>query len=807
MIKIFTRLLFLVVIFCAQSVQAKQRNPKKAKKLSRVAYDYFEMEEYDMAEKFYKQSIEEDSTIFISNLELGILYLTELNKEVKALPYLQRAERYKNTDEYTQELYYYLARAYHYNGYYTEAQVYYKKTMDFVEDNLEGSILKQQVKQYLDECYNGANNAINARKNFKITNLGKGVNTEYPEYVPVTMNGDTDMIFTSRRKPEKGNKKDVYDEKYYEDMFATKKVGEFYVKAERFDQQKQKEYANLKNSSDHESVVSISPDKRSLLTYKDNNLWISEIKGNIWSMPKRLDTAINAGTWQPHGVFSQDGKTLYFSSNMSGGFGGLDIYMSMRFPDGTWSKAKNLGPKINTLMDEDAPFIVDNGNLIYFSSKGRKGLGGYDIYKSKMVDGEWISAENMGRPFNSPADDVFFTYSKSEKEGFLSSNRQGGEGDMDIYTFKYGVAANFQNCLPFVNNSYKVKLDASASLENIGDKVTLEWDMGNGEKVYGEKIDYTYKEPGNYKVTLNLINETTKVTEEQEDTFSVDLSGYTAIYFRLPDTLQAGVEQILDASMSHIKNGVVDHHFWAIDDEVLEETDSAFVKKVFTPGKHKIKLEVIGRDTVAKKDIDFCYARDIIALIESDFYAYKLRKQQREDAVAAINNKDNTDIKTNSLSDIKDKLINEDKKKKEYLIDIGSDIDYSKIESDPNAASIKLEPVFFNFNKYNVKSNAKNTMEENIKKLQENPAFVFKISAHTDSRGSKKYNYKLSKKRALATVKYLIDHGIDKNRIVALVSQGEDSLANDCGDGVPCPESKHAENRRSEFAIIGILKK
>jgi outer membrane protein OmpA-like peptidoglycan-associated protein len=413
----------------------------------------------------------------------------------------------------------------------------------------------------------------------------------------------------------------------------------------------------------------------------------------------------------------------------------------------------------------------------------------------------------MGRPFNSPADDVFFTYTKSEKEGFLSSNRQGGEGDMDIYTFKYGVAANFQNCLPFVNNSYKVQLDASSSLSNIGDKVTLQWDMGNGEKVYGDKIDYTYKEPGNYKVTLNLINEITKAVEENEDTFTVDLTGYTAIYFRLPDTLQANVEQILDASMSRIKNGIVEHHFWAIDDEVLEEVDSAFVKKTFTPGKHKIKLEVIGRDTLTKKDIDFCFARDIVALIESDFYAYKLRKQQREDAIVALNSKDNTAVKSNSLSDIKDKLINEDKNKKEYLIDIGSDIDYSKIESDPNAANIKLEPIFFNFAKYNVKTSAKPTMDENIKKLQENPAFVFRISAHTDSRGSKKYNYKLSRKRALATVKYLIDHGIDKSRIVALVSQGEDSLVNDCGDGVPCPESKHAQNRRSEFAIIGILKK
>lgn len=178
-----------------------------------------------------------------------------------------------------------------------------------------------------------------------------------------------------------------------------------------------------------------------------------------------------------------------------------------------------------------------------------------------MIDGEWLSAENMGKPFNSPADDVFFIFSKSEKEGFLSSNRQGGEGDMDIYTFKYGVAANFQNCIPFVNNSFKVKLDASASLGNIGDKVTLQWDMGNGEMVYGDKIDYTYKEPGNYKVTLNLINEVTKVNEMEEDTFTIDLTGYTSVYFKLPDTLQAGQEYILDASMSNIKNGYIEHHF------------------------------------------------------------------------------------------------------------------------------------------------------------------------------------------------------------------------------------------------------
>jgi outer membrane protein OmpA-like peptidoglycan-associated protein len=137
-----------------------------------------------------------------------------------------------------------------------------------------------------------------------------------------------------------------------------------------------------------------------------------------------------------------------------------------------------------------------------------------------------------------------------------------------------------------------------------------------------------------------------------------------------------------------------------------------------------------------------------VALVESDYYAYQLRKQQREDAVASLNSKDNTNIKSNALSDIKDKLLSSDKNKKEYLIDIGSNIDYSKIESDPNASNIKLEPVFFNFNKYKVKSSSTEVLEENIKKLQENPAFVFKISAHTDSRGSKKYNYQLSRKRA-----------------------------------------------------------
>lgn len=131
--------------------------------------------------------------------------------------------------------------------------------------------------------------------------------------------------------------------------------------------------------------------------------------------------------------FSEDGKTIYFTSNRSGGFGGFDIYKTV-YMNGKWSEPVNLGPEINSVGDEISPVIVDN--YLYFASDYHAGFGGFDLFRVSSVAGEWVSRINMGRGINSSYDDYSIWYDEDDNFGYICSNRPGGKGNSDIYSIR-----------------------------------------------------------------------------------------------------------------------------------------------------------------------------------------------------------------------------------------------------------------------------------------------------------------------------------------------------------------------------------
>ncbi len=139
--------------------------------------------------------------------------------------------------------------------------------------------------------------------------------------------------------------------------------------------------------------------------------------------------------WDAQPAFSPDGKSLYFVSAHPGGIGGTDIYVSNVKADGTWSTPKNLGPAVNTPCDELSPFVSGDGKWLYFSSSGHRTVGGYDIFRSRLVGGLLSEAENLGLPINTPADELFPSApSAAEPDTLLyySSNQRGSKG-FDVY--------------------------------------------------------------------------------------------------------------------------------------------------------------------------------------------------------------------------------------------------------------------------------------------------------------------------------------------------------------------------------------
>lgn len=160
----------------------------------------------------------------------------------------------------------------------------------------------------------------------------------------------------------------------------------------------------------------------------DKSSWVE-----IEELPFNATEQASYSVGQP--TMSADGKFLFFTSDMPGGFGGKDLYVVERYGLTRWSKPMNLGGNINTEGDEMFPFVHADGSL-YFSTNGHGGFGGLDVFYSFQVNGEWVTAKNAGLPLNSQKDDFGIVFDEKKNYGFVSSNRYGGMGGDDIYQFK-----------------------------------------------------------------------------------------------------------------------------------------------------------------------------------------------------------------------------------------------------------------------------------------------------------------------------------------------------------------------------------
>ncbi|WP_179335418.1 OmpA family protein [Winogradskyella costae] len=210
---------------------------------------------------------------------------------------------------------------------------------------------------------------------------------------------------------------------------------------------------NKINTKYHEGLVSFSPDgetmyfsresyfekdyqKDSLSSAKFSQLYLFKATklGDDWDTVESL--AINSENYSvKNPSVSADGKTIYFASNMPGGYGNFDIYKASISTDGTLGEPVNMGQKVNTEAQEMFPYISSN-NTLYFSSTGHLGLGGLDVFYTKEIDGKISTIRNAGIPINSNADDFAFVIDEENDQGLVSSNRAGGKGSDDIYEFK-----------------------------------------------------------------------------------------------------------------------------------------------------------------------------------------------------------------------------------------------------------------------------------------------------------------------------------------------------------------------------------
>ncbi len=266
---------------------------------------------------------------------------------------------------------------------------------------------------------------------YSIKNLD--ANSKYGDF-STTFYGKDKIVFSSSRSGSEGSKWDGNDQSYL-DLY----IGDVNEKGEI---SKVKPFSRSVNSKYHDAMVTFSPDLKDVY-FTSNNYMDGELKSNNLKIFKA--TIGDNGHWTDmvtlpfnsddydtaHPFLSTDGRKLYFSSNMPGGYGDADLYV-VAVNDGHYGAPKNLGPTINSKYKEYTPYV--DGDIIYFSSTRPKGRGGFDIYMSKL-DGSIPLPINLGKPMNSRADDISFIIDNEKQQGYFSSNRGGGKGDDDIYSF------------------------------------------------------------------------------------------------------------------------------------------------------------------------------------------------------------------------------------------------------------------------------------------------------------------------------------------------------------------------------------
>ena len=414
-----------------KELKSAQKAIKKADEIADPTNSHFKSKglgRYEEALKYYLEAYDFNPSNALLNYKIGVSYMKTVEK-YKAVPYLDKA--YILNKNVKNDLAYVLAQAYQFNYEFDKAiQKYleYQKTLSAFDKDAIGLKVERQIT----ECRN-AKDFMKNPVNVKITNLGAVVNSRYPEYSPI-VNADQSIMFFTARKPNTTGHGMAWDGKYYEDIYLTHNDNGIWSEP--------KNPGRPLNTKIHDAIGGLSLDGKTLLTYKVTNsdhgdIYISKLKGDKYTKPKRLNSNINTPYHESSATFSPDGKTLYFVSDREGGFGGRDIWMSQMDSRGEWGKAVNLGQTVNTSYNEEGVFMQGDGKTLYFSSQGHNSMGGYDIFKTTLVDGKWTEPVNLGYPINTPDDDVFFSITQDGRHGYYSSGKKGGYGDQDIYEIEF----------------------------------------------------------------------------------------------------------------------------------------------------------------------------------------------------------------------------------------------------------------------------------------------------------------------------------------------------------------------------------
>ncbi|UPL50685.1 OmpA family protein [Hymenobacter sublimis] len=416
----------------AQPALAQSQSTRKQLK---TANKFFSQENYRASIPYYEQVLAKEPNNAQALFRAGIAYMS-FDKE-KASDYIYKAQRLKKN--VSKDVEYWLGRVDHLNYNFDEAIAHFQAYNATLKSK---DTRKKELAQLIQHSKN-AKVQFNSPKDIFVKNLGPTINTPYSEHSPVISGDDKLLLFTSRGENVTGagnaeGKKGgnlASDGEYFEDIFEAKRIDE-----ENWE--KPRSLSGVLNGKGHDASIQVFDNDTKMLMYRQDengDIFYTEKTGGDWTAPKKLNSNVNSKAFESDAFITPDGLTIYFSTSKFSEEGTLDIYYATRQPGGDWGPAKTLGNAVNTVYDDDSPYLSKDGKTLYFSSRGHNTMGGYDIFKSDWdsVGNKWGRPENMGYPVNTPDDDTYYRLSPDGSYAYLSSYRIGGYGEKDIYTINY----------------------------------------------------------------------------------------------------------------------------------------------------------------------------------------------------------------------------------------------------------------------------------------------------------------------------------------------------------------------------------
>jgi len=557
-----------------------------------------------------------------------------------------------------------------------------------------------------------------------------------------------------------------------------------------------------------------------------------------------------------HPAFSPDGHTLYFASDMPGGFGGMDLYRSERTPEG-WSAPVNLGPEVNGPANEVFPVVHADGTLC-FSSDRAGGLGKLDIYRTARENGKWSTPAALPAPVNSPHNDYGYAALPGGFEALFTSDRDGKDA---IHVAKRSVP-KFRDCAEQQRNNYCYAFKARPHAATRSLPLDHVWDLGDGTRTTDLAANHCYKAPGTYEVRSILVDRKSGAVFHVLRTHEHTVEDHVQAYIAAPDTVRTGRTLALDARLSHVPGMTIAEHHWDLGDggtkrgartthqfknagtyevrldllaapdadgrirnrcntkrvtviDRYREQEDMTVVAVYQDGlgnTHSFEFQELPYDHLGmgaedmgevKFAVELFASKERVSLDDPRFMRvmkhYRVVERfdpERGVYTYSVGEADSIEELYQVYMKVKELgFLDADVHmlREEKLVDL-SQLDLASLE-ELNHTKLRTNAIHFEYKSAVLGEGSLPVLAQVTALLRQHPGLHLVIEAHTDDIGGRAYNLDLSQQRAMAVVEYLVEQDIDPRRLIPVGHGKNQPIASNK------TEEGRSRNRRVEFRM------